>query len=132
MRQGVEIKKNVKGENNIMEVKEKENKGVILVGLLFVLIFVLVCEIGLWFLEAVVVRDLWNWFILPVTGFKFEYWQMFGALLIPSVLCLSSSINKSISNADNDTSDLLVNSIVSIVMRLMFLLIFWGIGAWIV
>lgn len=115
----------------LKDKKEKEYKGAILVGLLFILIFALVFEVGLWFLEAVVVKDLWNWFILPVTGCKFEYWQMFGALLIPSVLCLSASINKSVSDADNDTSDPVVNIVVSIVVRLIFLLIFWGVGAWI-
>lgn len=111
--------------------KDEDTKGAILVGLLFVLMFALVFDIGLWFLEAVVVMDLWNWFILPVTGFKFGYWQMFGALLIPTVLCLGSSISKSISKSDNDASDHAINVVVSIVMRTMFLLIFWGVGAWI-
>lgn len=119
------------GYNQFLKDKKEEDKGVILVGLLFVLIFALIFDIGLWFLEAVVVKDLWNWFILPVTGFKFGYWQMFGALLIPTVLCLSSSINNSISKSDNDVSDHVINIIVSIIMRLTFLLIFWGIGAWI-
>ena len=116
----------------LKDKKEEEEKGVILAGLLFVLIFALVFDIGLWFLEAVVVMDLWNWFVLPVTGFKFGYWQMFGALLIPTVLCLGSAINNSISKSDNDASNHAINIIVSIIMRIIFLLIFWGIGAWIV
>ncbi len=115
----------------LKDKKEEEEKGVILAGLLFVLIFALVFDIGLWFLEAVVVKDLWNWFVLPVTGFKFGYWQMFGALLIPTVLCLGASINNSISKSDNDASGHAIDVIVSIIMRTIFLLIFWGIGAWI-
>lgn len=116
----------------LKDEKEEETKGAILVGLLFVFIFALVFDIGLWFLEAVVVMDLWNWFILPVTGFKFGYWQMFGALLIPTVLCLSSSISNSISKSDDDdASDHVINVIASIIMRTIFLLIFWGVGAWI-
>jgi hypothetical protein len=115
----------------LKDKKEEEEKGVILAGLLFVLILALVFDIGLWFLEAVVVMDLWNWFVLPVTGFKFGYWQMFGALLIPTVLCLGASINNSISKSDNDASGHAIDVIASIIMRTIFLLIFWGIGAWI-
>jgi hypothetical protein len=115
----------------LKDKKDEDTKGVILVGLLFVLMFALVFDIGLWFLEAVVVMDLWNWFILPVTGFKFGYWQMFGALLIPTVLCLGSSISNSIAKSDNEASDHAINVVVSIIMRTIFLLIFWGVGAWI-
>lgn len=93
-----------------------------------ILCIIIATDIGVWMLDALVIQKLWNWFIYPITNFHFTYWNMFGALLIPTVLITATTFQTQ-KNEDKEGLDIAAEHEAILIVHAISTLIVWGLGA---
>ena len=113
-----------------VKVVEKTTHGKI-IALLVIACIILITDVGVWLLDALVIQKLWNWFIYPATNFHFTYWNMFGALLIPTVLNTASTL-RAVQKENEDAIDSAAKSMSMLIIHVISTLLVWGLGAIIV
>ena len=91
-------------------------------------IIILVADVGVWMLDALVIQKLWNWFIYPTTNIYFTYWAIFGAMLIPSVFAIASTLRNQV-NKEQEMIDIAANGLAISIGHALCTLVIWGIGA---